>query len=89
MINVTDEAKQELIRIFKDSVDWPGACLRLMDRGNGKLGLGVDIAEPNDNVVQYDGLTVLIVAPDLAANLKQVTLDVECTAGVSELIIVD
>lgn len=89
MINVTDKAKRTLKRILADSVDWPGARLRLIDRGQGQLGLGVDIEAEGDKVVHYDGLIVLIVAPDLAANLKQVTLDAEDTADGSELIIIE
>jgi Fe-S cluster assembly iron-binding protein IscA len=89
MINVTDKAKRTLKRILADSVDWPGARLRLMDRGQGQLGLGVDIEAEGDKVVHCDGLIVLIVAPDLAANLKQVTLDAEDTADGSELIIIE
>ena len=89
MINITDKAKKKLKRILEDSVDWPGARLRLIDRGQGKLGLGVDIEAPGDKVVQYDGLPVLIVAPNLAANLKKVTLDAEDTADGSELVIVE
>ena len=89
MINVTDKAKQTLRKILENSVDWPGARLRLMDRGQGKLGLGVDIETPGDKVVHCDGLPVLIVDPHLAENLKQVTLDAEDTEDGSELVIVE
>ena len=78
-----------LKEILEGSVKWPGARLRLMDRGHGKLGLGVDIEAPDDKVVQYKGLPVLIIAPDLAENPKQVTLDVEDTASGSELVIIE
>ena len=49
----------------------------------------MDIEAPGDKAVQYNGLPVLIVTPDLAANLKQITLDVEDTPGGSELVIVE
>jgi len=48
MINVTDKAKKELERLLITNVDWPGARLRLIDKGNGTLGLGVDIQTPGD-----------------------------------------
>jgi len=87
MINVTERAKQELKRLLNSSVDWPEACLRLTDRGQGKLGLGIDIEAPDDQVVEYKGTKLLIVEPRLATNLKQVTLDVNDTPEGTELVI--
>ena len=89
MINVTDKAKQTLRKMLEDAVDWPDARFRLMDRGQGKLGLGVDIEAPGDKVVEYGGLPVLIVAPELAANLRRITLDVEDTLEGSQLVIIE
>lgn len=87
MIYVTERAKQELKRLLTASVDWPGACLRLMDRGQGKLGLGIDIEAQDDQVVEYEGAKLLIVEPRLASNLKRVTLDVDDTTEGAELVI--
>ena len=87
MINVTERAKQELKRLLTASVDWPEGRLRLMDRGQGKLGLGIDIETPHDQVVEYEGIKLLIVEPGLAANLKRVTLDVNDTPEGAELVI--
>ena len=87
MINVTERAKQELKRLLTAKVDWPGARLRLIDRGQGQLGLGIDIEAHGDEVVEYEGMKVLIVAPGLAFNLKQTTLDVDETIGGAELVI--
>jgi len=87
MINITKQAKQELRKILAKKVDWPGARLRLMDRGQGKLGLGIDIEAPGDHIVEYEGIKVLIVEPELAINLKGVTLDIDDTPEGAELII--
>lgn len=87
MINVTEQAKQALKRILTVHVDLPEGRLRLMDRGQGKLGLGVDIEMPGDELVKYDGSTVLVVERGLATNLKGVTLDVEDGVKGSELVI--
>ena len=87
MIDVTGRARQELKRILSEKVDMPQARLRIMDRGQGKLGLGVDIEAPGDHVVEYEGLTVLIIEPGLAANLKGVTLDVDDTSDGPKLVI--
>jgi Fe-S cluster assembly iron-binding protein IscA len=87
MIEITNRAKQELMRILSDKVDWPGARLRLMDRGQGKLGLGVDVEVAGDKVVEYEGVKLLLIEPELAANLKEVTLDVDDTSEGVELVI--
>ncbi len=87
MINVTERAKQELKRLLIASVDLPEARLRLMDRGQGKLCLGIDIEAPDDQVVEYDGIRLLIVEHGLATNLKRVTLDANDTPEGAELVI--
>ena len=86
MINVTKRAKQELIKILSKKVDFPKARLRLMDRGKGILGLGVDIEAPGDQIVEYEGIKVLIVEPGLATNVKGVTLDVDDTLEGAKLV---
>ena len=87
MIDVTERARQELKRILSEKVDMRQACLRLIARGQGKLGLGIDIEVPGDQVVEYEGTKVLIVEPGLATNLKGVTLDVDNTSEGPELVI--
>jgi Fe-S cluster assembly iron-binding protein IscA len=87
MINITERAKQELSRLLARKVDWPGARLRLLNRGQGKLGLGVDIEAPGDYIVEYQGISILIVEPGLAENLHRVTLDVDDTPEGVELVI--
>ena len=87
MINITQRAKKALKKILTSHVDLPEGRLRLMDRGQGNLGLGVDIEMPGDKVVLCDGLPVLIIERGLVANLKEVTLDVEDSVKGSELVI--
>ena len=87
MINITERAKQALKQILAANIDLSQGRLRLMDRGQGKLGLGVDIEMPGDELVKYDGSTVLVVERGLAANLKGVTLDVEDSGNGSKLVI--
>lgn len=87
MINVTEKAKPVLKRILTANVDMPQGRLRLMDRGQGKLGLGIDIEMPGDELVKHDGSTVLVVENGLATNLKGVTLDAEDRVKGSELVI--
>lgn len=87
MINVTERAKKALKRILTAHVDLPQGRLRLLDRGQGNLGLGIDIEMPGDELLKHDGTTILVVEPRLAANLKQVTLDVEDDTEEAELVI--
>jgi Fe-S cluster assembly iron-binding protein IscA len=87
MIQITEQAKQELKRLYDTKVDWSGAFLRLMDRGQGKLGLGIDIEAQGDQAMEYEGTKVLIVEPELASKLEKVTLDIDATPTGPELII--
>ena len=87
MVNVTDRTKQELRRLLFNTVDMPQARLRVIDRGQEVLGLGIDIEGPNDEVLEYDGSVVLIVECGLATRLKGVTIDVDDTDKGPELII--
>ncbi len=87
MVSVTGRARQELKRILEASVDMPQSRLRLMDRGKGDLGLGIDIEMPGDELVRYDGSTVLVVEHELAISLKGITLDVDDTATGPEIVV--
>ena len=87
MIDITERAKRELKRILSDNVDMPQGRLRLIDRGQGKLGLGIDIEMRSDYVVEYDGSHLLVVEPTLATRLKGIILDIDDTSGVGELVI--
>ena len=87
MINVTERARQELKKLLVNSVDMPQACLRLIDRGQGKLGLDLDIEMQSDKLVECDGSTVLVVEHGLAISLKGVTLDVEDSAKGSDIVV--
>jgi Fe-S cluster assembly iron-binding protein IscA len=87
MVSVTEGACKELKRMLSEKVDWPGALLRLVDRGQGNIGLGIDIEVPGDHVVEYEGAKVLIVESELSTNLKGITLDIDDTPSGAELVI--
>ena len=89
MINVTEGAKKELERLLTTTVNWPEARLRLIDRGNGVLGMGVDIETPGDEIVEYEGKPVLVIEPRLGNNQEGITLDVDETAGIVEIVIIE
>ena len=87
MITVTERAKKVLKSILLAKVDHPLALLRLTSSGPERLGLGIDIEEPGDEAVEYEGSKVLLVDQRLATRLKGVTLDVEDTPEGPELVI--
>jgi Fe-S cluster assembly iron-binding protein IscA len=87
MINITERAKKALKKLLTATLDFPEGRLRLMDRGQGKLGLGVDIEMPGDVHVKYDGATVLVVDQRLAADMEGITLDAEDSEKGPELIL--
>ncbi len=87
MIDVTEQARQELKRILSTKTDMPQARLRLIDRGEEELGLGIDIEMPGDELVVHDGSIVLVVEHELAERLKGITIDVDNTPEGSQLVL--
>jgi Fe-S cluster assembly iron-binding protein IscA len=79
MLQITDGAKAELKRLLETSVDWPGARLRLMDRGGGGLGLGVDIEAESDEIIEYEGARILVIGTELSSRLDRILLDIDAT----------
>ena len=87
MIGVTERAKEILKAILSDHVDNSQASLRLIPDSEGQLGLGIDIEQPEDQVVEHEGSKVLVVEKGLADTLKGVTIDAEDTPEGPELVI--
>ncbi len=89
MIYITERAKQELKRLLDTKVNWPGARLRFMDRGQGRFGLGIDIEKPDDIVMEFEGAKLMVIEPRLATDIKHFMLDVDDTPGGPELVIIE
>lgn len=87
MIIVTEKARHELKELLKAKVDWPGARLRLIDRGEGVIGLGIDLESPGDAVIECDGEAIMVVGPEFTSSLQLVSLDVDDTPDGPELVI--
>ena len=87
MIAVTDDAKKLLKDILSAKVENHYAFLRLTSPGKGQLGLGIDIEQPGDEAVEYEGAKLLLVEHGMAASLKGVTIDVDDTPEGPELVI--
>ena len=86
MIEVTESARQELKRILSSNVDNSYARLRLIARGQGHLGFGIDVELPGDEVVEHEGSGLLLVEHELATSLKGITIDVDDTAEGPQLV---
>lgn len=89
MINVTEQAKDELKKLLSLNVDFPQARLRIMDRGQGIIGLGIDIEAPGDCVIEYEGTKVLVIESELVNTLQGVTIDVDDTPDGPELVVTE
>jgi Fe-S cluster assembly iron-binding protein IscA len=87
MVIVTEKARHELKKLLRAKVDWPGARLRLIDRGQGVIGLGVDLVSPDDEVIECDGEAVMVIGPEFSSGLNMITLDVDTANNTSELVI--
>lgn len=86
LISVTEAAKKYLKNILENNVDNHFAYLRLTNPSEGQLGLGIDIEQPEDHAIEYEGDKLLLVDKSLADTLKGVTLDVDETADGQELV---
>lgn len=87
MIYVTKEAKQELKNILPAGESSPETYLRIRDRGQGTLGLDTDMMRPDDQVVEYDGVVLLIAEPRFASDNDNVSLDAYETSHEHRLVI--
>ena len=86
MIVVTEDAKKILKDILLTKVDNYFACLRLTSPEEGELGLGIDVEQPGDEAVEYEGAKLLVVKKELAVKLGNITLDATETPDGPELI---
>jgi Fe-S cluster assembly iron-binding protein IscA len=89
MIVVTERAKEHLKKIISEHVDMPQAGIRLVDCGEGKLGIGIDVENDGDKVVEFQGSKVLMIAHNLDDQLKGITMDVEDTAEGTQLVLLE
>ena len=77
MIGMTERAKQELkVILSNENVNYPGSYVRLRANQEGKLGLGLDTEKPDDKVITYEGMKLLIVEQQLADRLENLAIDV-------------
>lgn len=78
MIGITERAKDVLLDL-RESIDvtYPDAALRLAPNIAGQLELSIDVQRDGDEVVQYEGQTLLVIASTVSQGLAGSTID--CT----------
>jgi len=87
MLNVTDDAKQRLKEQLESHTEDPRVGARLVVQTNGKYDLVADRETPGDQVVEYDGLKVLLVGQEAATHVDGKTLDLQDTVHGQKLVI--
>ena len=87
MLTVTESAKQHLKELLLAHTDDPGIGLRLTGGGGVQFGLKIDSETPGDDVVEHEGLRVLLVGPEVAPVVAGATLDTRDTPEGTKLVI--
>lgn len=87
MLTVTGSAKGLLKEILVAHSGDSEMGVRLASDPQGQLGLALGEEQPGDLVVEHQELKVLLVAPELAPALEEVTLDVEDTDDGPKLVV--
>jgi Fe-S cluster assembly iron-binding protein IscA len=77
MFNVTERARAKLKELLKSGSDDESVSLRLGKTTSGALGIFPDSERPDDEVVEHEGATVLLVGREIAENVEGTTIDYE------------
>jgi Fe-S cluster assembly iron-binding protein IscA len=75
MVMVTDRAKTYLMESVPSQIDAPGVCVRLAANSPGELVLVPDTEKEDDEVVELEGATVLLIDGPLSSQLSGTTID--------------
>ena len=87
MLTVTESAKQFLKETLAAHSDDLEKCQRLVLEPSGQLGLVLGIEGKDDQVVEHEGAKVLLISPEVAPAVEQLTLDVKDTADGPQLVV--
>jgi Fe-S cluster assembly iron-binding protein IscA len=75
MVIVTDRAKEHLKDALLPQISQPGMTVRLAPTGPDRLGFVADQETEEDQVVEHDGATVLLIKGELADRLGDSVID--------------
>lgn len=77
MVYITDRARAQLKAATDRIADESERRLRLGPTANGTLGVYLDRAQEGDQVVEHDGVTVLLIGSHVAQTLAGSMIDFE------------
>lgn len=75
MVRITDRAMDQLESMRDQSGLLPGQGVALTPRDGGKLGFTAATPDDDDEVIERDGSTVMIVPKQLVEPLESVVID--------------
>lgn len=81
MVYVTDLARAQLKAAMDQMIDESDRRLRLGPTADGKLGVYPDRVQEGDQVVEHDGVAVLLIGQDVARALAGRMIDFEEREG--------
>jgi Fe-S cluster assembly iron-binding protein IscA len=87
MLTVTENAKQFLKETLAAHNDDLEERPRLILETSGQLGLALGIEGKDDQVIEHEGAKVLLISPEVASAVEQLTMDVENTADGPQLVV--
>jgi len=85
-LDITDTAKAKLASMLMGRAGTKEG-FRLVPSHSGELGLVIDRQYTNDLAIEHQGVKVLFVSAEIAATLRDATLDVQCKDGSPTLVI--
>ena len=79
MFEVTEAARRALKESLAEHAEHPAQVMRLGANARGAVGLTLDLPRPGDEIVEYGGVPVLLVGPELSGSLRGGTIDLKQT----------
>jgi Fe-S cluster assembly iron-binding protein IscA len=87
MLTVTESAKKLLWEMLMANNTEPDTGVRLTIESNGRWSLVLDKEGYEDDFVEYEGEKVLLVAPEVASMINDVTIDTKDTPNGPKLFV--
>ena len=79
MVTITEGARRALKESLAQHAEHATQVMRLRANARGVVGLTLDVPRPGDEIIEYDGVPVLLIGPELQVGLEGGTIDVKDT----------
>ncbi len=86
MLTVTAPAAEELKALVEAESTEPDQALRLVPAGPGMLTLVLDTVREGDQVIEHEGVNILLVGGELTDAVDGLVLDADYTAEGCQLV---